>query len=76
VLADLSAGRDKLTTLEWKDFLLRSVGLEPETLSDRAKDAFLLRMVPFVERNYNMVELGPVALASRTSSSRYRPTRT
>ena len=50
VLADLSTGRNKLTTLEWKDFLLRSVGLEPETLSDRAKDAFLLRMVPFVSQ--------------------------
>jgi ATP-dependent Lon protease len=34
-------------------------GLEPETLSERAKDVMLLRMVPFVERNYNLVELGP-----------------
>ena len=44
---------------EWKDFLLRSVGLEPPLLAARAQDAMLLRMVPFVENNYNVVELGP-----------------
>ncbi|TWW08149.1 hypothetical protein E3A20_27230, partial [Planctomyces bekefii] len=43
----------------WKTFLLRSIGLDAEKLTPRAMDAFLLRMVPFVERNYNMVELGP-----------------
>jgi ATP-dependent Lon protease len=59
VLDSLSEGRKKLTTAEWKDFLLRSVGFEPQDLNERAKDALLLRMVPFVERNYNMVELGP-----------------
>ena len=59
VLDSLSAGRKQLTTEEWKDFLLRSVGFEPKDLSDRAKDALFLRMVPFVERNYNLVELGP-----------------
>lgn len=59
VLDTLAAGRKNLSTEEWKSFLLRSVGLEPSALNDRAKNAFLLRMVPFVERNYNMVELGP-----------------
>ncbi len=59
VLDILAAGRRKLTTAEWKDFLLRSIGIEPSALNERAKNAFLLRMVPFVERNYNMVELGP-----------------
>lgn len=59
ILDKISAGRSELTTAEWKDFLLRSVGLEPEKLSQRARDASLLRMVPFVESNYNMVELGP-----------------
>jgi len=39
--------------------LLRSVGIEPASLSERAKNALLLRMVPLVERNYNLVELGP-----------------
>jgi ATP-dependent Lon protease len=55
----LARGREKFTTAEWIDLLLRSIGLEPESLDDRAKRVVLLRMVPFVERNYNMVELGP-----------------
>ena len=59
VLTSLAEGRKQLTTAEWRDFLLRSVGFEPDGLNDRAKDALLLRMVPFVERNYNLVELGP-----------------
>jgi ATP-dependent Lon protease len=52
-------GREPFSTADWKKFLLRSVGLEPEALNQRAQDVILLRMVPFVERNYNMVELGP-----------------
>ncbi len=59
VLDDLAVGRAAFTTAEWKHFLLRSVGFEPEMLSQRAQDVLLLRMVPFVERNYNLVELGP-----------------
>ncbi|OHV95314.1 peptidase [Janthinobacterium lividum] len=59
VLDSLNAGRNKLTTDEWRDFLLRSIGMEPSGMTPRAKDAMLLRMVPFVERNYNLVELGP-----------------
>ena len=59
VLRHLVAGRALFSTEEWKRFLVRSVGLEPEALTERAIDVALLRMVPFVERNYNMVELGP-----------------
>lgn len=59
VLDDLTAGRAAFTTEEWKQLLLRSVGFEPEALSPRAQDIILLRMVPFVERNHNSVELGP-----------------
>ncbi len=59
VLESLYEGRRKLTTAAWKDFLLRSVGLEPTQLAERNKDVLILRMVPFVENNYNMVELGP-----------------
>ena len=49
----------KFSTAEWIDFLLRSIGLEPPRSLRRAKRVALLRMVPFVERNYNLVELGP-----------------
>jgi ATP-dependent Lon protease len=59
VLIDLSHGRSRLATADWKRLLLRSVGLEPDQLTERAQDIMLLRMVPFVERNYNAVELGP-----------------
>jgi ATP-dependent Lon protease len=59
ILDRVTEGRAKLGTEEWKDFLLRSIGLEPEALSCRSRDVTLLRMVPFVERNYNVVELGP-----------------
>lgn len=59
VLDILSEARTSFSTEEWKGLLLRSIGIEPLSLSDRQKNAFLLRMVPFVERNYNLVELGP-----------------
>ena len=59
ILEKVAAGRSTLSTREWRDFLLRSVGLEPAALGARAQDGTLLRMVPFVERNYNLVELGP-----------------
>jgi len=59
VQVTLKKGRGQFTTVEWKDFLLRSIGPEPAAMSDRAKMVALLRMVPFVERNYNLVELGP-----------------
>ena len=59
ILDKIAAGRAQLTTREWKDLLLRSIGLEPAALSTRAQDTTLLRMIPFVERNYNLIELGP-----------------
>ena len=59
VLEALYEGRTHFTTSEWKHFLLRSIGLEPTSLSERQADVLLLRMVPFVENNYNIVELGP-----------------
>jgi ATP-dependent Lon protease len=59
VLDVLAKGRGAFSTAEWIDFLIRSVGIEADALNDRAKRAALLRMVPFVERNFNLVELGP-----------------
>lgn len=59
VLETLSKARAEFTSEEWKSFLLRSIGIEPAVLNERQKNALLLRMVPFVERNYNLVELGP-----------------
>lgn len=59
VLDVLARARKTFTTAEWTDFLIRSIGLEPAALNDRAKRVTLLRMIPFVERNFNLVELGP-----------------
>ncbi len=59
VLDILADARKHFSTQEWKTLLLRSIGIEPAGFSERMKDAFMLRMVPFVERNYNIVELGP-----------------
>jgi ATP-dependent Lon protease len=59
VLDDFARGRREFTTPQWKHLLLRSIGFEPDRLSARAQDVLLLRMVPFVERNYNLIELGP-----------------
>lgn len=59
VLDVLTEARKSFSTEEWKILILRSIGIESAGLSERAKNAYFLRMVPFVERNYNMVELGP-----------------
>jgi ATP-dependent Lon protease len=59
VLDTLYDGRAKFESLsDWIDFLLRSVGFEPAEFDERARRVALLRMVPFVKRNYNLVELG------------------
>ena len=59
VLETLYKGRLLFTFKEWRDLLIRSIGLEPSALGERTCDVMLLRMVPFVENNYNAVELGP-----------------
>jgi len=59
VLEVLYKGRENYTLDEWKDFLIRSIGMEPSTLTEKAKNVLFVRMIPFVERNYNIVELGP-----------------
>ena len=58
-LGEMARGRAAFSTAEWKALLLRSVGFEPSAMTERAQDILLLRMVPFVERNFNAVELGP-----------------
>ena len=59
VLDVLYKGREHFTLDEWKDFLIRSVGMEPSAMMEKAKHVLFVRMIPFVERNYNLVELGP-----------------
>jgi ATP-dependent Lon protease len=59
VLDTLAKARRSFTTEQWRHLLLRSVGYEPTSLDEKAQRVVLLRMVTFVERNYNLVELGP-----------------
>lgn len=56
---DLKKGRKVFTKEEWIDVLLRSIGMEPDQLTYREKWLLLLRMVPLVENNFNLCELGP-----------------
>ena len=58
-LEDLATAREAFTTKQWRHLILRSVGFEPTSLNQRAQDILLLRMVPFLSRNYNTVEIGP-----------------
>jgi ATP-dependent Lon protease len=51
--------RSELTTDEWIDLMVRSMGYEPAEMSRRLKLLFLVRLIPLAERNYNLVELGP-----------------
>jgi len=74
VLPALSRGREMFTVDEWKKFLIRSIGMEPDLLSNRIIDVMLLRMVPFVERNYNSVESDRAELERATCSNRFPPT--
>jgi ATP-dependent Lon protease len=55
----LAAKRKEFSTMEWKSFLLRSIGIESSEMDEKAQAALFLRMIPFVERNYNLIELGP-----------------
>ena len=55
----LIQARSRFTADEWRQLLLRSLGLEPAALGERGELVALLRMIPFVERNFNLVELGP-----------------
>ena len=56
---ELKAGRKAFTKDEWMDVLLRSIGMEPDELSYREKWLLITRMLPLVENNFNLCELGP-----------------
>ena len=56
---ELFSGRRQFTEAQWIDVLLRSCGFDPTQFDDRAKWHLLCRLVPLVENNYNVCELGP-----------------
>lgn len=58
-MEELFQGRKGFTDEQWVDVLLRSTGMEPTCFKDRVKWHLLARMIPLVENNYNLCELGP-----------------
>ncbi|WP_084014171.1 BREX system Lon protease-like protein BrxL [Mycolicibacter kumamotonensis] len=67
------AARRKFTTDEWIDLLIQSIGFNPELFGRRAKLIQLVRLIPFVERNYNLVELGPKGTGKSHIFSEFSP---
>lgn len=58
-IEELKKGRGAFTKEEWMDVMLRSIGMEPDSLNDREKWLLLTRMIPLIENNFNLCELGP-----------------
>lgn len=58
-LEEIKQGRTEFTKDEWLDLMLRSIGMEPDALTYREKWLLLTRMLPLVENNFNLCELGP-----------------
>ena len=58
-MEELFNGRAALSTDQWRESLIRSIGMEPASLKEEVQWHLLARMIPFVENNYNVCELGP-----------------
>ncbi|MBE2993761.1 BREX system Lon protease-like protein BrxL [Sphingomonas sp. CFBP 13603] len=65
--------RNKFTTEEWIDLLMQSIGFDPSFFGHRSKLLQLLRLIPFVERNYNLIELGPKGTGKSHIYSEFSP---
>ena len=65
--------RRQFTTDAWIDLLVQSIGFNPEMLGKRSKLLHLLRLVPFCERNYNLIELGPKGTGKSHIYSEFSP---
>lgn len=65
--------RKQFTTDEWIDVLLQSIGLNPEVFGRRSKLIQLIRLIPFCERNYNLIELGPKGTGKSHIFSEFSP---
>ncbi len=65
--------RNKFSTDEWIDLLIQSIGFNPEMFSKRGKLTQLIRLIPFCERNYNLIELGPKGTGKSHIYSEFSP---
>lgn len=66
-------GRNEFSTDEWIDLLMQSIGFNPEMFTRREKLLHLVRLIPFVERNYNLAELGPKGTGKSHIYSEFSP---
>jgi ATP-dependent Lon protease len=67
------AARQQFTTDEWIDLLIQSIGFNPEMFGKRSKLTQLIRLIPFCERNYNLIELGPKGTGKSHIYSEFSP---
>lgn len=67
------AARSNFTTDEWIDVLIQSMGFNPEMFGKRSKLTQLIRLIPFCERNYNLIELGPKGTGKSHIYSEFSP---
>ena len=67
------AARDAFTTEEWIDLLMQSIGFDPIAFGRRSKLLQIMRLIPFVERNYNIIELGPKGTGKSHIYSEFSP---
>jgi ATP-dependent Lon protease len=67
------AARQQLTTDEWIDLLIQSIGFNPALFGKRSKLTQLIRLIPFCERNYNLIELGPKGTGKSHIYSEFSP---
>ncbi len=65
--------RKQFTTEEWIDLLVQSIGFNPEMFGKRSKLTQLVRLIPFCERNYNLIELGPKGTGKSHIYSEFSP---
>jgi len=65
--------RKQFSTEEWIDLLLQSIGFNPEMFGSRSKLLQLVRLIPFCERNYNLIELGPKGTGKSHIYSEFSP---
>ena len=67
------AARDEFTLDEWIDVLMQTIGFDPEAFGRRSKLLQLMRLIPYVERNYNIIELGPKGTGKSHIYSEFSP---
>lgn len=73
-IEEFKSVRRSFTTEEWIDLLLQTMGLNPDEFTRRSKLLQITRLVPFVENNYNLIELGPKGTGKSHVFSELSPT--